>query len=143
MGRRALPAEIKREIWRRWKAGESLNEIARGIGKNVGSVSCAVGRTGGYPPPPRRRSKSVLSLAEREEISRGLVAGLSMRGIAEQLGRAPSTVSREIKRNGGGHRYRASTVERRFWQQTLRLHLPARGKHGSPSLRSIVDVDTT
>ena len=98
-------------IWDRWEKGESLNAIARDLGRYHSAVQGALARTGGIRPAPRRRSRLALSLAEREEISRGIVAGHSIRTIASQLGRAPSTVSREIGRNGGQRRYRGNKAD--------------------------------
>lgn len=91
-------------VWDRWEKGDSINEIARDLGRFHSSVQGAMARTGGIRPPARRRSCLALTLAEREEISRGLVSDHSIRTIASQLGRAPSTVSREIQRNGGRRR---------------------------------------
>ncbi len=88
-------------MWDRWQKGESLNSIARHFGRSHSSIQGILARTGGIRPEPRRRSRFALILAEREEISRGVVAGQSLRSIAASLGRAPSTVSREIRRNGG------------------------------------------
>ena len=98
-------------MWDRWQKGESLNSIARYFGRSHSSIQGVVARTGGIRPAPRRRSRFALRLAEREEISRGVVAGRSIRSIAALLSRAPSTVSREIRRNGGRHRYRASQAD--------------------------------
>ena len=98
-------------MWDRWQKGDSLHSIARLFDRSHGSISGILARTGGIRPPERRRSRAALSLAEREEISRGVVAGLSLRSIAATLGRAPSTVSREINRNGGRRHYRANTAE--------------------------------
>ena len=98
-------------MWERWRRGESLNSIGRLFGRRHTTVQQMLARTGGIRPPPRRRSHLALTLAEREEISRGLMAGLSVRRIASSLGRAPSTVSREIDRNGGQRVYRASTSD--------------------------------
>jgi IS30 family transposase len=88
-------------MWDRWQKGESLHAIASHFGRSHSSIRGILARTGGIRPPPRRRSRLALTLAEREEISRGLVAGQSIRSIALALGRAPSTVSREVRRNGG------------------------------------------
>ena len=107
-------------MWDRWQAGESLHEIARLLGRSHGTVAGQISRTGGVRPAPRSRSSRSLSLAEREEISRSIVAGLSMRTIASQLGRAPSTVSREIRRNGGRHSYRANQADEEAWQRAQR-----------------------
>jgi len=107
-------------IWDRWEKGESLNAIARDLGRYHSAVQGALSRTGGIRPAPRRRSWLALSLAEREEISRGIVAGHSIRTIASQLGRAPSTVSREIRRNGGQRRYRGNKADEAAWQRAHR-----------------------
>ena len=93
--------EQRREIWDRWKRGESAHEIGRLFDRPHSSIFKILMKTGGLRPPERKRSRSSLTLAEREEISRGLVAGLSIRSIAADLKRAASTISREIKRNGG------------------------------------------
>jgi DNA-binding CsgD family transcriptional regulator len=87
-------------MWDRWQKGESLQSIAQLFGRNHSSVAGVLSRTGGIRPPQRTRSKRLLSSAEREDISRGIVAGHSVRSIADLLGRSPSTVSREINRNG-------------------------------------------
>ncbi len=107
-------------IWDRWEKGESLNAIARDLGRYHSAVQGALARTGGIRPAPRRRSRLALSLAEREEISRGIVAGHSIRTIASQLGRAPSTVSREIRRNGGQRRYRGNKADEAAGQRAHR-----------------------
>ena len=88
--------------------GESQSSIARHFGRGHSSVQRILGETGGIRPAQKRRSRLALTLSEREEISRGLAQHLSMRGIACTLGRSASTVSREIRRNGGRRRYRAS-----------------------------------
>ena len=107
-------------MWDRWQKGESLASIARLFDRNHSSVERIIKESGGIRPPPRRRSKLVLSLAEREEISRGMVAGDSMRCIAASLGRAPYTISRELKRNGGRARYRASNADEAAWERARR-----------------------
>lgn len=108
------------ELWRRWKLGESLSDIGRALGKHPSSVFGVVQRRGGFAPEERKRAESALSLAEREEISRGIAAGLSLRQIASELGRAPSTLSRELARNGGREGYRAAKADERAWQTTRR-----------------------
>ncbi len=108
------------EVWDRWEKGDSLNAIARDLGRFHASVQGALARTGGIRPRPKRRSRLALTLAEREEISRGLVAGHSIRTIASQLGRAPSTVSREIRRNSGRRRYRANKADEATWERAPR-----------------------
>jgi len=120
MGRPGLTAEQKRELWLRWKTGESLSEIGRALGKQPGSIHGVVASNGGYVPATRERSVGVLSLTEREEISRGLAEGVSLRTIAGRVGRAPSTVSREIGRHGGRDRYRAARADERAWDRARR-----------------------
>jgi len=110
----------KAMMWERWAKGESLHSIARLFDRHHPSIRRILARTGGIRPPTRRRSPVALSLAEREEISRGVVAGHSIRSIAAALGRAPSTVSREIRRNGGQRRYRASQADQAAWDRAQR-----------------------
>ena len=100
----------KTELWRRWRQGESLNAIGRALGRIAHVVRYEVARTGGVPPPVRHRARLALTLAEREVISRGLARGTSLRQISRQLQRAPSTVSREVRRHGGRRRYRAAAA---------------------------------
>ena len=107
-------------MWDRWQKGESLNSIARHFDRHHSAIQGVLSRTGGIRPPQRRRSRRSLSLSEREEISRGVVTGQSLRSIAASLGRAPSTVSREIKRNGGRRRYRANTADQTAWDRAHR-----------------------
>ncbi|MCH7636217.1 MAG: IS30 family transposase [Proteobacteria bacterium] len=107
-------------IWDRWEKGESLNAIARDLGRYHSAVQGAMARTGGIRPAPRRRSRLALSMAEREEISRGIVVGYSIRAIASQLGRASSTVSREVRRNGGRQQYRANKADQAAWDRAHR-----------------------
>lgn len=119
--RRIYYTEAQRaEIWDRWKRGETLNAIGRVFDRGHSSIFSVLEPTGGIRPPVRKRSRWALTLAEREEISRGLVAGLSMRAIATALGRAASTVSREIARNGGKRPYRATKADTRAWDTALR-----------------------
>jgi IS30 family transposase len=118
--RRYFTAPEMAVIWDRWEKGESLNAIARDLGRGHSAVQGALARTGGIRPPERSRSALALSLAEREEISRGIAVGLSIRTIATQLGRAPSTISREIRRNGGRRQYRANQAEEAAWQRAHR-----------------------
>jgi IS30 family transposase len=96
-----LSAVQKSDMWCRWKAGQSLHEIGRAFGKEHSSIRCLVSRNGGFVPAVRRRSLLALTLREREEISRGIVSGSSIRAIAKGLDRAVSTVSREVARHGG------------------------------------------
>lgn len=134
--RPGLTAEQKREMWSRWKAGQSLSEIGRALGKERASIHRMVAVTGGYAPVPRRRSPRVLSSAEREEISRGLAEGVSLRTIARRSGRAASTISREVAHHGGRYRYRATQADERAWQRARR---PKRCKlAASPALRELV-----
>ena len=104
-------------MWERWKQGWTLHEIGKLFDRHHGSVRQILAETGGIRPPERRRSCLALTLAEREEISRAVVAGLSIRAIATTLGRAPSTVSREIKRNGGQENYRANQADQAAWNR--------------------------
>jgi IS30 family transposase len=120
MGRPGLTSAQKKDLWRRWKEGESLSEIGRALGKHAGSIHGVVKASGGIVPAARTRSPRTLSLTEREEISRGLAHGASMRRIAARLGRAPSTVSREIARHGGPMRYRAVHADDRAWRDAKR-----------------------
>ena len=110
-----------RELWGRWKQGQTLTEIGAALGGRAkSSLYDALQRHGGVAPPERVRSSRHLSVQEREEISRGLVAGATVRCIAKQLGRSPSTVSREIARNGGTQSYRAAAADQRAWQEAQR-----------------------
>jgi len=113
-------AAQRADIWDRWQRGESLNSIGRLFDRPSSSVFNMLAPTGGIRPPPRRRSCLALTLAEREEISRGIARDLSLRAIATQLGRAPSTISREVNRNGGLQRYRASKADAAAWDRTHR-----------------------
>lgn len=107
-------------MWDRWQQGESLHQIAKLFDRHHSSVRRILVESGGIRPAPRRRSLRALSLAEREDVSRALVAGHSIRLIATTLGRAPSTISREIRRNGGAERYRASHADQAAWDRAHR-----------------------
>jgi IS30 family transposase len=107
-------------MWDRWQKGDSLQHIAQLFDRNHSSVERILAETGGIRPAQRFRSRLALTLSEREEISRAVVAGQSARSIATSLGRAPSTISRELKRNGGQECYRASQAEQAAWDRTLR-----------------------
>ena len=107
-------------MWDRWRKGESLQQIAQLFDRNHSSIQHILAETGGIRPAPRCRSRLALTLAEREEISRSVAAGYSLRSIAAQLGRAPSTISREIRRNGGQRSYRASQADEAAWDRTRR-----------------------
>jgi IS30 family transposase len=113
------PAESA-EIWDRYQRGEGLKSIGRVFGKRSSSVFAHLQPYGGIRPKPRRRSRLALTLTEREEISRSLVNGLSMRRIASRLGRAPSTVCRELARNGGACSYRAVRADKHAWDRAKR-----------------------
>jgi IS30 family transposase len=115
-----LSEEGKKELWKRWRAGESISDIARVLQKAPGSIHGMIEATGGFSPPERRRRRYALTLAEREEISRGLATGESLRAIARRLGRSASTVCREVEHNGGRNRYRAAKAEERSWQRARR-----------------------
>lgn len=117
--RRFYTAAESAEIWDRWRKGEGLKSIGRVFGKSSGSIFSHLMPFGGIRPRPRRRSQLALTLVEREEISRGVINGDSLRVIAASLGRAPSTVSREVARNGGMGQYRAAASEKRAWVQAL------------------------
>ena len=104
----------------RWRKGESLQDIAQLFDRNHSSIQRILAETGGIRPAQRRRSRLALTLAEREEISRALVSGHSIRSIASLLERAPSTISREIHRNGGQSCYRASQADQAAWDRAVR-----------------------
>jgi IS30 family transposase len=112
--------EQKALMWDRWQQGESLHSIARLFDRPHTSVRGILAETGGIRPAQRRRSRWALTVAEREEISRGIVAGDSIRSMALTLNRAPSTISRELRRNGGRRRYRASQAEQAAWDRAKR-----------------------
>ncbi len=115
-GRRARMSAVEEAaVWTRWKRGESCVAIGRALDRDRGAIYTVVTARGGIPPPPRRRSRLALRVREREEISRGLARGDSLRQIGRRLGRAPSTVSREVRRHGGRRHYRAATAETQAW----------------------------
>ena len=116
-------AEQKREIWDRWQRGESMSSIGRGFDRDSSSIYPLLSRTGGIRPPDRKRSRLSLTLSEREEISRGLEGRLSLRCIARRLQRAASTISREVKRNGGAQHYRAVQSDQAAWDRARRPKL--------------------
>jgi len=118
--RRWYTSAEKSEMWDRWQRGESLNAIARAFETSHSAITKNLARYGGIRPPGRKRSRLALTLSEREEISRGIVGGLSLRAIAGQLDRAPSTISREINRNGGLKRYRANHADKATWDRAHR-----------------------
>lgn len=116
-------AEQRAEIWDRWQRGESMSSIGRAFDRQSSSVFSVISPTGGIRPLDRKRGHFALSLSEREEISRGLSTKQSLRKIARQLGRAPSTISREVRRNGGSVGYRASRSDQAAWDRALRPKL--------------------
>src|SRR5882672_10010747 len=118
--RNRLSTEQRIDMWRRWKSGESLHDIGRAFGKGHGSIRFLLTQRGGIVPAARRRSPRTLTLAEREDISRGIASGSSIREIANGLQRAVSTVSREVSRHGGRPLYRASEADRQAWNSALR-----------------------
>lgn len=107
-------------MWERWRAGDNLHQIANLFDRPHTSVQGILVRTGGIEPAQRHRSSRALTLVEREEISRSVAAGKSLRSIATLLGRAPSTVSREINRNGDRHTYRAGQADQAAWDRAKR-----------------------
>jgi IS30 family transposase len=113
----------KAMMWQRWRQGESLHDIARLFDRGHSSVQRILSEAGGITPRARVRAARALSLLEREEISRGVIAGRSLRSIAMSLGRAPSIISREIRRNGGRDDYRASNADQTAWDQAHRPKL--------------------
>ena len=122
-------AKQKAELWERWKNGQSVLAISRALERrNKTGVQRIVALNGGIAPAPRCRAVAALKLEEREEISRGIAAGRSVRRIARGLKRSPSTISREIRRNGGLQAYRANRADRRAWARARRSrsHFPAR-----------------
>jgi len=123
IGRRGLSPAEKSNVWKRWRSGESLSSIGRAINKDPGSVFGILRLQGGITPAIRQRSSRHLSLQEREEISRGIAAGFTMRNIANQLGRSASTICREINRHGGIAHYRATEADARTWNLAKRPKL--------------------
>jgi IS30 family transposase len=115
-----LSANQRTDMWSRWKAGQSLHEIGRAFGKEHVSIQFMLSQHGGIVPATRRRSLVTLTLAEREDISRGIASGSSIREIAKGLERAVSTVSREVARHGGRAQYRASDADHQAWESALR-----------------------
>jgi IS30 family transposase len=107
-------------MWDRWQKGDSLAEIAQLFDRYHSSIERILAETGGIRPAPRCRSRLALTLPEREEISRAIAAGHSIRSIATSLRRAPSTISREIRRNGGKRRYRANQADQAAWDRAHR-----------------------
>ena len=119
MRSRLSPAQ-RTDVWSRWKAGQSLHEIGRVYGKPHNSIRCLLLPRGGIPPAARRRSRLALTFAEREDISRGIASGSSIREMARHLDRAASTVGREVTRHGGRPAYRAHKADDQAWDSALR-----------------------
>ncbi len=136
--RRRVPfSEAEREIiWQRWSEGALYPDIGRELGRSAPAVTFLIVRDGGIVPAKRSRASRVLSMDEREEISRGVVGGESMRSIAGRLGRAPSTISREIHRHGGALTYRAAAADSEAWGLARRPKKCRLAIH--PELRSLV-----
>lgn len=111
IGRPGMSCSQKAELWRRWKEGESLSDISRALAKNPGSIHGVLALRGGIAPQVRTRAARALTREQREEISRGLVADLTLRAISVRIGVSPSTTGREVSRNGGRTRYRAEAGE--------------------------------
>jgi IS30 family transposase len=120
IGRPGLSPEQKAELWERWKGGQCASDIARALARTKGAIHHVLAASGGIAPVARRRGPVALVLDEREEISRGIAAGRSIRRIAANLGRSPSTVSREVARHGGRSAYRATEADTRTWERALR-----------------------
>ena len=129
-GRTGMSDDQKTELWYRWRNGESIHDISRAIGEYRSAIYTVLHRHGGFTPPDRKRSSRALTLAEREEISRGLSAGHTIRYIARSLQRSPSTISREISRNGGKQRYRATQADKRTWERARRPKLCRLAQNG-------------
>ena len=130
-GYRRLSLADEDEIWTRLRTGHAAKPTARALGLPTGTVRAYLVRCGGIRPDPWRRSPGRLSLADREEISRGLAAGSSLRSIAARLGRAPSTVSREVIAHGGRHRYRAAPADQQGWMRARRPQVCKLASHAA------------
>ena len=131
-----LSEQQRGELWMMWRAGKSHQDIARRMNISKPSVFLYIERRGGIEPRPRERSPLALRADEREEISRGLRAGSSLRQIARELGRSPSTISREVRRHGGRQSYRAASADRAAWNNTRRPKPSRLACHGR--LRAMV-----
>ena len=119
-GPEGLSSAERADMWSRWKAGYHVRQIARAFGRDHGSIRSLLARRGGIAPTVRTRARVSLTLIEREDISRGIAAGESGRSIADRLGRAASTICREIARHGGRCAYRARTADEDAWGSALR-----------------------
>src|SRR5689334_22019226 len=126
----------RNELWARWRRGDSLREIAHGLRRASSVIFTAVAAEGGITPRPRRRSRLALTATDREEISRQSACGHSLRAISRLLGRAPSTLSREVTRNGGRRVYRATVADGYAWRRARRPQRCRLSTH--PALRQLV-----
>ena len=134
--KRLSPQDVN-ALWSRWQQGETAVQISAVLGCHRGTVTWVVDRAGGLRPRERRRAAQALSLAEREEISRGLAAADGVRALARRMGRAPSTISRELRRHGGRTHYRASLADAAAWERARR---PQRCRLAQrPALRRLVE----
>ena len=133
IGRPGLSREKRVELWERWKSGQCASDIARALERTKGAIHHVLAFDGGIAPRARRRGPVALVLDEREEISRGMATGRSIRGIAAGLRRSPSTVSREVARHGGRSAYRATEADARAWEWALRPKARRLASH--PKLR--------
>jgi IS30 family transposase len=115
-----MPPQEYQSVWQGWHSGKSATEISRDLGKSLTSVYYHLKKHGGIEPAKRNRAKSHLSQSEREQISRGIAAGLSLRGIAQELNRSPSSISREVTRHGGRDAYRAVEADKAAWENARR-----------------------
>jgi IS30 family transposase len=136
MKRWKLSDAQRADMWNRWKIGQSFHAIGRALGKDHVVIRFLLARHGGIAPAARHRSPRVLTLAEREDISRGIASGCSMRIIAQRLSRACSTVSREVARHGGRAQYRANEADQQAWESALRPKTCLLGTH--TTLREMV-----
>ena len=130
-GRPGLSQEQKQLLWARWRDGCSMSDIARELSKHPASVWNVLVAHGGIAPTSRKRSAQALTLAEREEISRGLASGLTFRHIARGLGRPACTVSREVARHGGTAKYRAGMADQAAWDNAKRPKVCLLARHGA------------
>lgn len=128
--------EQQDEIWLKWKNGDSLSDIGRALRKHPGSIHHLIVFNGGIAPTKRKRHQAHLSLEEREEISRGIAANITIRNIALLLNRSPSTISREINRHGGKENYRANLADQKAWKNAKRPKLCHVDQH--PELKKII-----
>ncbi len=131
-----LSAQRRRELWVRWQAKESIGDIARALACTPSTIYYVLAPAGGIAPMPRRRAADALTLADREEITRGIAREDSARAIARTLHRAPSTIAREIMRNGGRAQYRAAGADAATWRRASRPKACVLARH--PALRAVV-----